>query len=1179
MKKMLALLLALAMVLSLAACSSENQTTADGSAEQSTEAGTKQSPETTEAVTREAGSTEAETEPAEPDKWADLPKAGDTVEGFTVKEVREFPLYGAALLYFEHERTGAQLMYIANDDTNRVFDLTFFTRAIDNTGLPHVFEHSTTDGSKKYPPKSLFFNLSYQTYNTYMNAFTMQLCTSYPVASLSEEQLLKYADYYTDSCFFPMIMEDESIFREEAWRYRLPDAESDLTIEGTVYSEMKGAYDLNSAAMTNFERAAFPGSTLGNVYGGEPEHIPEMTWESLQDYHNKYYHPSNAMIYLYGQFDHYEAFLKLLDEAFAPFDRKEFTFDDPDYVPLTESVTSTETFPVEAGSDTENASDIYYAYICPGLKDDVQQELIMNTLTDMMTAEGSVLMQSLKKALPSGQFATYIELNGPEDMIIFYAGNVNEADKETFRSTVDAALADIAADGFSEELVDGIVNSLELSTKLAAEGDDIGVNLIEELASYHAAVNDPFGYLGYVDALAQLRDWNSQGLYKKAVADWLNADAVTVLSVTSPEPGLREQLDEAEAKRLAEVKAAMSEEEIKALVEQTNAQEEEEDTSALVKELQAVTTASLPEEIRTYDVTDETGADGVRYVNAEAGVDGVGSPILLLDASGLTEDEIHWFALFASLVGEMDTTSHSKEELAVRTSRYLHNSEIRLSLIDKFGTDEFRPNLRVSWTAADEDLAAGYDLVYELLFETDFSDEETLKGLIAQKKAALKSSITSQPYNTMLYRAMGYYSQLYRYYSYFNHIDYYEFLGEVETMVDDYAPAAVKQLQRIQNYFKNRTNAIVVYAGSKAGIGTNGQLASAFMARLDARDVTPVAYDLPAPAKNEALIVDSSVFYNGIVADYKTMGMTGYTGDLDAVSSLLSDAFLYPMLRDQYGAYSVLAGFMEDTGGYLISYRDPNIQETFDVYGQIPAFMGGLNKSQEEVDGYILSSYSEYAKATGELSGAKDAALSTLTGEGQERKLQYMRDLKTLTPDKLQDYGPVYQKMVDEGVRFTAGGASAITQNEQLYDEILNPFGAKDSSEVVFEDLPEDHEHYEAVRYVFEEGFMKPVEETVFGVDQEATVGDIAIALFTLGFGEAPADAAEAIEALSDHGIVPASAAPEEKLTGKAAETALESFSKAVEVPYSRNEDAKEEAITRGELAELLKAYVEPLMQ
>ena len=173
-----------------------------------------------------------------------LPQVGDVVDGFEVIELREDKLLDAMIVRFEHQKTGAELFYIANDDTNRAFTLGFFTEAIDNTGLPHVFEHATIQGSKKYPGEQMFFNLNYQTYNTFLNAMTGQWFTCYPIASLSEAQLLKLAEFYTDACFYPMIMENEHIFTTEAWRYRLESPEDDLTMEGTVYSEMLGAMTL-----------------------------------------------------------------------------------------------------------------------------------------------------------------------------------------------------------------------------------------------------------------------------------------------------------------------------------------------------------------------------------------------------------------------------------------------------------------------------------------------------------------------------------------------------------------------------------------------------------------------------------------------------------------------------------------------------------------------------------------------------------------------------------------------------------------------------------------------------------------------------------------------------------------------------------------------------------------------
>ena len=1106
-----------------------------------------------------------------------LPAVGDTVEGFTVRETRDFPVIGATVVLFEHERTGAQLMYIANNDTNRAFDLTFFTRAVDNTGLPHVFEHATTDGSEKYPSKSLFFNLIYQTYNSYMNAFTYSLFTTYPVASLSEAQLLKYADYYTDSCLHPSIMTDESIYREEAWRYRLADPEDELSIEGTVYSEMLGAMDLETCAFNNLMRTAFPGSLIGNEYGGEPEFIPDMTWQSLQDFHNAYYHPSNCIAYLYGQFDDYTAFLKLLDEAFAPFEKREFTFEDPDFVPLSEDVEESFAFPVEAGANTENRSTVYYAFVCPGVKDDPQTELVLNTLTDLLVDDASPLKQALKKALPAGRFATYIETEGPEDAVVFYAGNVNAEDAQLFRDTVDAALAQVAEEGFAQDLVDSVMSSLALKMKLTGEGEDVGVELIKEIIYSHAASGDPFDYMDYVDAMELLDDWNQQGLYKQAVSEQLLGSAVTALVSTYPQPGLREELDAALAEKLAEVKAGMSAEEIQALVDATNAEDEEEDdSSALVAQLQAVTTSSLPEEMREYAISDETGEDNVRRISAEAGVDGVSQVVLLLDASGLPQEDIHWFALYTALLGELDTAQHSREELAALTGRYFYNGEIRLSLLNTYGTDEYRPNLRAGWIAADEDLETGYELLYELLYETSFDDSETLLGLIQQNKAALKSSINSTPYEPMLYRALAASAPLYAYYYYFNFLDYYSFLEAVENAMADHPEAVAEKLKEIQSFFHNRYNAIAACAGSAESIAVNAPLADAFLEKLDAEPVEAQTYVFEPCADAEALVVDSSVQFNGIVSSFDGAGLESYSAEQDAVAALITDAYLYPMLREQYGVYSVWHDFISDAGPYIITYRDPNVAESFDVMDGLADYVADLDISQEELDGYILSAYNTYAKPEGELSGAVSAILSRLSEEPEDLKLQHMQELKALTPEKLQDYAKNYAAFLENGVRFTAGGAGAVNANADLYDSILNPFGSVDNSQVEFADVTEDYEHYEAVRFVFENMLMTPATDAAFGVDLDATAGDLADMLFMIGFGAAPSSHEEAIGELAAYGIFPEDMTPDAVLSGADVEDILSIFSEAIGAPFEA-EEASAETLTRGELAERFLSYYNTL--
>ena len=1108
---------------------------------------------------------------------AELPVVGDVVEGFVVREVRDFPLVGATAVLFEHERTGAQLMYIANADTNRVFDLTFCTRAIDNTGLPHVFEHATLNGSEKYPSTALFFNLSFQTYNTFMNAMTYPLMTTYPVASLSEEQLLKYADFYTDSCLHPMILEDESIYREEAWRYRMASEDDDLTIEGTVYSEMLGAMNLDSTSYYNLLRAAFPGSTIGNISGGDPDFIPDMTWDDLKAYHELFYHPSNSIAYLYGQFEDYAAFLRLLDEAYAPYERREFNFEDPDYTPIEEPVELSLPFPMEAGAGTENRSQIYYGFVCPGVKADPEEEMILNTLTDLLIADASPLVQSLKKALPSGSFASYIETEGPEDMIIFHAQNVNPEDAETFRDTVDSVLASLAETGFSQELVDGVMASLSLSTKLTGESSTVGVDLIPTIAYNYTASGNHFDYFDYVDALDKLDDWNGEGAYAAAIAKWLIGSETTVLVSTYPAPGMRDELDAAKAEALAEVKSSFSPEEISEIVAASNAEDEPDDASALVAQLQAVTVASLPEEVREYDVNDVVGEDGVRRLTAEAGVDDVGQVLLLLDASGLPQEDIHWFALYTALLGELDTDAHSVEELATLMTRYLYNKEIRLSLIDEFGTKNYCPYLRMSWISTDEDLQAGYDLIDELTYHTQFSDTDAILGLVQRNKASLKSDITSNPYNSLLYRALGKTSPLYAYYNYYNNLDFYAFLEAVEQQLNEDPSVVTEKLESIQAYFDNRTNAIVAYAGSADGIAANAAAEQAFFAARSAAEIVPAAYSFEAPADSEALIVDSSVQFNLIVGDYASMGLEGYSADLDAVSALVTDLYLFPMLREQYGVYTPMHGFLSEDGVYFLAYRDPNILETFDVYDALPEFLRGLETDQDTLDGYILSSYSYYAQPEGELSGALSAMLSQLSKEPQDLKVRYMEQLKSLTPEKLEAYAEAYESLMANGMRLTAGGAGAVTACADLYDAIYNPFGAIDASKVEMTDVAEDNEHYEAVRFVYENMLMPMLDEERFGVDEDATVGDLTAALYALLGGDAsmPDDA---VDFFVENGLLPAGTTADMPLTASDADGLLSIFSMAVGLEYAPLEGADETVLTRGELSEIVMTYVLPLL-
>ncbi|MBQ8136267.1 MAG: insulinase family protein [Clostridia bacterium] len=1100
-----------------------------------------------------------------------LPAVGDVVEGFEVIETRPFGMIGADVTLFEHQATGAKLVYIANEDTNRVFDLVFLTRPLDETGLPHVFEHATLSGSEKYPSESLFFNLSYQTYNTYMNASTYSVMTSYPVASLSEEQLLKYADFYTDSCLHPMILENEDIYRTEAWRYRMASMEDPLTIEGTVYSEMLGSMTLSRQAGYNFYKTAFPGSVVGLNHGGDPDHIPEMTWDALKAYHDRFYHPSNSVAYLYGQFDDYTAFLALLNEAFAPYEKQEFQFVDADYTPITSPVTASLPYAVENGTNTQNISVIQYAFVCPGLRDDADEEMILNTLTDLLVSSASPLMIKLRRVLPAGSFACYIDTTSPDAAIVFTANNVNAEDAELFKATVDEALADVAANGFDGQLVDTVMASTALAIRLTGESADLGVNIIPSLAYDYAVSGDVFSYMDYVDALGNMEAWNSEGHYMNAVNTWLIGNERTALVSTYPVAGAKEAHDAALAEALAALKETMTDEEKQAIIDATNAVKEPDDASEYVRQLQAVTVESLPEEIVTYDVKDEMGEDGIRRVETVAGVEQVGRAGIWLDIKGLPQEGIHAFKLYTDLVGEMDTTSHTHEELNALIERYLYGVEFRLSLLDS-EEEDYIPYLRMGFTAMDDDLEEAYDLLHELAFETDFSDVERLKEVVSAAKTSLRATINSQGYNMLLYRAMAVTDESWRYYNYINYLDYYAFLEAVESALDQNPEAVIAMLQGIEAAVNNSTNALYAFAGNEESIALSRTYADAFFASLGKEEIEHEDYDLPVPARREGIILDTNVNFNSLIADYEALDMEDYNGSLDVISTLVSDMFLIPQLRDQYGVYTPFSG-ATDSVVYMLTYRDPNIAETYDVYASIGDQLEAMDVDQETLDGYILSSYAYYAKSSGELTGAFNALVNALNGTAQDETLGYMRDIKAVTPDVVKASAEMYRALNANGIRSTVGSASAINGNASRYDVILNPFNAVDTSKVEFTDAAEGSEHYDAVRFAFEEGLMAAKADDAFGTDDTATLGELSEALYVL-IGGTLGTPDEAVATFQGYGIVPADVDKDQELTKADVNGVMVNFGAAVGMPIEPlfEEEAAEEPATRADIAEIMYA-------
>ena len=725
---------------------------------------------------------------------------------------------------------------------------------------------------------------------------------------------------------------------------------------------------------------------------------------------------------------------------------------------------------------------------------------------------------------------------------------------------MDEGLAAAAQNGFGTELVDNIVTALKFDAKLANENSNPVESILYHLAYDYAVTGNVFAYVESYESMDKIEEENSQGLLAGAVQKWLVSPELYSVTVTVPAPGEQEVYDAALAASLAEIKAGMTAEEIQAVVDATNADEPDDDTTAMVESLTAVSLATLPEEVKKYEVRDSMDENGVRRIEAVSGVDGLSYIMLNLDAMTLPQDDIHYMRLFTRLLGKMDTDAHTWEELDSLISRYLYGGTFGVFVSGY--KDTFHPYMVAEWYSLDEDLETSYNLAEEILYRTQFTDTETLLKRIQDQKNSVRNQINGSPYQPLIYRQWGISSEHYRYYSYLNFLDYYNFLAEIEAVMETNPEEVVAGLQRVQQFFASRSGAVAAIAASEDSLALNRSLTDAFFAKLDGTPRDAVEYDLPVPAKKEAIIADTNVQFNGICINWNDIDPEIDGKAYDVVAQLVADKLLIPDLRDRMGVYTPWCSSGNETF-YLLTYRDPNLAETFAYYDALPDMINALEPDQSTIDKYILSSYSGLAQPEGEMAGAVSALNDYINGVPEDLKLQNMKALKSVTPETVKEFAVVLADVLNSGIRGTAGSAAAINANAEMFDAVYNPFNAVDMSNIEFEDVPEGHELYEAIHFVVDNKLMAPLSDTAFGVDEPATVGDYVASIYAMLGGPA-GDPEGAREWLAGYGLV----AADEDLDAPLNEQLFCDIMQAIGVGYTT--DTPDVAVPRGDLADVL---------
>ncbi|MBE5859396.1 MAG: hypothetical protein E7301_04640 [Butyrivibrio sp.] len=969
----------------------------------------------------------------------DVLSEGNIYHGFLLGEITQSKLLNSDMYRFRHEKSGADLLYIKNEDPECSFTIAYKTPYVDETDTNHVFEHAIIASSEKYPAKDLFFDLANKSYSTFVNAFTYPQTTLYPVASLDQHQLLKMADVYMSCMVAPDILKDENFFKREAIRFELNSPEEEIGINGTVYAEDYGFLtDNDENWMANLLDELYPGEYASNYLGRAEYHYEDLTYENTLATYDRCYHFDNSLIMLYGDLD-IDMFLEFLDREYLSKYEVNGTnlskYDDP----LTAEGYIEKVMPICAfeGDTVENNGVITYAIDLQGT--DQETLLKWNLLCNVLNRQSSVLGQKLIEDGIQNPVEVSCMTESPKPFLLFKMEYANEDQMQTLKDIAEYTLSEVAKNGVSQELLEAVLSSEEIGTVFIRNNRNVGVDLSATIAQYWAVEKKSDLYEAYERVFDEISKDSSQTILKDLAASELNPRR-SVLIAHIPEPGTGEEYEEKLTNYLTDMKNNMSDEEINQMIKDTedfNKWNEEEipNTDFLIDPASLEDAKVIPlEKEKIEDIT---------MISGDVDTEGAGVYKLYFDLSGMTRDEIMDLVAYTNLLREVNTSKYDKNDMDVLGSRYLQGFFTSLTYSGKTEDDPGRPIMTVIWESLTEDFEQSLDMVLNLLTETDLNDTDDISYVI-RRDAELYDLGRGDGNNLASSYAMAAAGAL-------NSGDfglnmdvsgqdlYYYMLDAVSGIDSDekYIKELTEKFDNARKKAYTKTNLRFGIAASADDCEKIKEIAAEKLSLLDTKTNTDVLYELPVFAKSTGIYIESSQNYSYLIAAYKDK--ENFKGSYIPFIYAANDKYVIPTIRFQLGAYSA-GTYSAETSGVAVAYAysDPNVKKSIDVMKNISDYINDAQLTEDELKGYILIAYGRATGNSGIWNDVIRAINRNVMGGDEEKIVETTNDIKNASLSMKDEAGACLEEVLSDAAIVTAGNESKIYADKEVFDEILN---------------------------------------------------------------------------------------------------------------------------------------------
>lgn len=969
--------------------------------------------------------------------YASKYEKGKTYFGFKLLEMRFVKEVDAECLYFEHIKSGARLFKIASKDDNKTFSISFKTDPESDCGTPHILEHSVLNGSKKFPVKSPYDILRKGSLLTFINAFTGDDLTSYPIASRNDKDYFNLMNVYLDAVFQPMLLQDDRILKQEGWHYELDKPDGETIYKGVVYNEMKGAFS-SATRELDFQAAKqlFPDNGYQFTAGGYPTAIPKLTNEAFMNYHKKYYHPVNSHIVLYGN-GNTEKELQFLDKEYlSKYNLAERPKSFQIQRPFNQMKTVHKYYSVNSDSKTKDQTYLGL-YFVVGLNTDRALVMGLNALCDVLVNQEAAPIRIALQEAGIGQDISASVDEKMQNVLQIVVQNANPEDKDRFKEIVLTKFKEAIEKGVDKKALEGSLNREEFNLR---EGNDAqkGLNYTFQVLPGWFFADDPFLTLEYEKPLAKVKTSLTTNFLEQIIEKQIVNNPHSLLIVLEPKPGLEKENSQSISEELKSFTESLSNEAKAKLVKETSELKEyqlTEDTPEALATIPLLTKKDINPKAEWYQFK-EKRINNVPVINYEEFCNNVVYTKLLFDERVLPQELIPYAALLTEVLGNQNTKNFTfgeiDNQLNIHTGGF--NSSMT-SYFEKSDNELLIPKFSVNSKSMNTKVDKMFELTMEILLNTKFSDTERLKAILTRYQARLEARVKQNGYGFASTRITSYFSKAGMLNELTTGISYYRFITNLLKNFDTKSDEIIKNLEETAFLLFNKKNLTASVTCANKDLVTFAEIFGKFVNFLPENKVEFKNWNFEYQKKNEGFLTASKVQYVMKGYNFQKLGFK-WNGKMNVLSQILATDWLQNRVRVIGGAYGGFSSIYQNGLFLFSSYRDPNLKETFDNYDAIPDYLSNLSIDDKQMTRYIIGTIAEMdVPMTTQQKG--NESLKNYFEKTTLNQIQSIRDaVISTTLQDIKEMKGLVKAVLDQNTFCVYGNEEKVKSNKELFKAI-----------------------------------------------------------------------------------------------------------------------------------------------